>query len=158
VVRGLVLGGLYPLSYFLTDKTPASETLLRAASAAYPCEDHSPHPIDLPHASRLYKALLQGGHFNRATSQVEKAAGWDAGAFAQQFMDTVGKEVCVAICTKGDRNGAFVIAELCEALNGDGGKAARKTLKDWFGSAVVKEIENGEAKGKKILLEKITAL
>ncbi|KAF8218252.1 hypothetical protein K438DRAFT_1796570 [Mycena galopus ATCC 62051] len=53
------------------DKTAANETLLRAASAAYPCED-DPHPIDLPHSSRLYKTLLQGGHFNRATSGVEQ--------------------------------------------------------------------------------------
>ncbi|KAJ6551671.1 puf family RNA-binding protein [Mycena capillaripes] len=140
------------------DKAAASETLLRAASAHYPCDDHSPHPIDLPHASRLYKTLLQGGHFNRATSEVEKAANWDASAFAQQFIDTVGKEVCVGICTKGERNGAFVIAELCEALKEDDGKSARKTLKGWFGPAVVKEIEDGEAKGKNILLEKIAAL
>ncbi|KAJ6475719.1 armadillo-type protein [Mycena vitilis] len=137
------------------DKTAASETLLRAASADYPCEDHS-HPIDLPHSSRLYKTLLQGGHFNRATSEVEKATSWDASAFAQQFVETVGKEVCVGMCTKGERNGAFVIAELCEALKG--GKAARKTVKGWFGPAVLKDIESGEAKGKKILLEKIAAL
>ncbi|KAJ6535952.1 armadillo-type protein [Mycena vulgaris] len=140
------------------EKTAASQTLLRAVSAAYPCDDHSPHPIDLPHSSRLYKTLLQGGHFNRAAAGVEKASGWDARAFAEQFMDAVGKEVCVAMCTAGECNGAFVIAELCEALQGDGGAAGRKTLKGWFGPAVVKEIENGEAKGKKILLEKIAAL
>ncbi|KAF8218254.1 armadillo-type protein [Mycena galopus ATCC 62051] len=139
------------------DKTAANETLLRAASAAYPCED-DPHPIDLPHSSRLYKTLLQGGHFNRATSGVEQVPSWDAIAFAQQFVETVGKEVCVAMCTKGECSGCFVIAELCEALTGDGGKDARKTLKGWFGSAVVKDIEAGEAKGKKILLEKIAAL
>ncbi|KAF8218250.1 hypothetical protein K438DRAFT_1796559, partial [Mycena galopus ATCC 62051] len=82
------------------DKTAANETLLRAASAAYPCED-DPHPIDLPHSSRLYKTLLQGGHFNRATSEVEQVPSWDAITFAQQFVETVGKEVCVAMCTKG---------------------------------------------------------
>ncbi|KAF7377819.1 PUM-HD domain-containing protein [Mycena sanguinolenta] len=138
------------------DKAGASETLLRAASAAYPCEDDHPHPIDLPHSSRLYKTLLQGGHFNRATAQVEKAPGWDASAFAQQFVETLGKEVSVAMCTTAACNGCFVIAELCEAVKGD--KDGRKTLKDWFGPAVVKEIEAGEAKGKKILLEKIAAL
>ncbi|KAJ7471227.1 armadillo-type protein [Mycena galericulata] len=140
------------------DKAAAIETLLRAASADYPCDDHSPHPIDLPHSSRLYKTLLQGGHFNRSTAGVEAAAGWDARAFAGKFMDSVGKEVCVAMCTKGERNGAFVIAELCEAVKGDDAESARKTLKAWFGPAVVKETENGEAKGRKILLEKIAAL
>ncbi|KAJ7148678.1 armadillo-type protein [Mycena crocata] len=140
------------------DKAAASQTLLRAVSAAYPCDDHSPHPIDLPHSSRLYKTLLQGGHFNRATAGVEKAPGWDARAFADQFVETVGKEVCIAFCTEGECNGAFVIAELCEALKGDGGESARKKLKSWFGAPVVKQIESGEAKGKKILLEKIAAL
>ncbi|KAJ7661236.1 puf family RNA-binding protein [Mycena rosella] len=140
------------------DKTAASQTLLRAASADYPCADQAPHPIDLPHSSRLYKTLLQGGHFNRAAAEVETAAAWDARAFAAQFMDTVGREVCVAMCTKGECNGAFVVAELCEALKGDEGAAGRKTLEGWFGPAVVKEIENGEAKGRKILLEKIAAL
>ncbi|KAJ6535965.1 armadillo-type protein [Mycena vulgaris] len=111
------------------DKTAASQTLLRAVSAAYPCDDHSPHPIDLPHSSRLYKTLLQGGHFNRAAAGVEKASGWGARAFAEQFMDAVGKEVCVVMCTAGECNGAFVIAELCEALQGDGCAAGRKTRK-----------------------------
>ncbi|KAJ7856725.1 armadillo-type protein [Mycena olivaceomarginata] len=142
------------------DKTAASETLLRAASAAYPCEEDHPHPIDLPHSSRLYKALLQGGHFNRATSGVEKAPAWDARTFAQRFVETVGKEVCVAICTAGEASGCFVIAELCEALKGGEGEGegSRETLKGWFGPAVVKKIEAGEAKGKTILLEKIAAL
>ncbi|KAJ7720293.1 armadillo-type protein [Mycena maculata] len=140
------------------DKTAAIETLLRAASADYPCDDHAPHPIDLPHSSRLYKTLLQGGHFNRATTAVEPALGWDARAFAEKFMDAVGKEVCIAMCNKGECNGAFVVAELCEALKGAQGEAARKTLKGWFGAPVVKEIEGGEAKGKKILLEKISTL
>ncbi|KAJ6617539.1 puf family RNA-binding protein [Mycena sp. CBHHK59/15] len=139
------------------DKEAASQTTLRAVSAEYPAAP-SPHPIDLPHSSRLYKTLLQGGHFNRATGGVEKAAGWDATVFATQFVDTVGKEVCVEMCTKGERNGAFVLAELCEALNAPGGEAARKTMKSWFSADVVKDIESGEAKGKKLLLEKIAAL
>ncbi|KAJ7916192.1 armadillo-type protein [Mycena leptocephala] len=97
--------------------------------------DHSPHPIDLPHASRLYKALLQGGHFNRATSKSRRRLAGMPALSRSSLWTLLGRR----------------------SLNGDGGKAARKTLKDWFGSAVVKEIENGEAKGKKILLEKIAA-
>jgi pumilio family protein 6 len=75
-------------------------------------------------------------------------------------VETVGKEVCVAICTAGETSGCFVIAELCEALKGGEGEGegSRETLKGWFGPAVVKKIEAGEAKGKTILLEKIAAL
>ncbi|KAK7052431.1 PUM-HD domain-containing protein [Favolaschia claudopus] len=139
------------------DKGSASETLLRAASAAYPCDDDHPHPIDLPHSSRLYKTLLQGGHFNRATGTVDKVSEttWDAAAFVQQFMETIGKEVCVGMCSMGQCGGCFVIAELCEAVKGD---EAKRTLKGWFGPTVVKEIEAGDAKGKKILLDKLAAL
>ncbi|KAJ7713153.1 armadillo-type protein [Mycena metata] len=122
--------------------SPAFLTLLRAASAAYPCtEEDTPHPIDLPHAARLC-AIEQ--------------------SLAMKIMEEVGKEVVVAMCTKGERNGAFVVAELCEALMGKEGeeaKESRKTLKGWFGKEVVKEIEGrGETKGKKVLLEKIAAL
>ncbi|KAJ7025570.1 armadillo-type protein [Mycena alexandri] len=144
------------------DKTGAIETLLRAASAAYPCaEEDAPHPIDLPHAARLYKTLLQGGHFNRSSGAIEQSPAWDGAVFAVKFVEEVGKEVVVAMCTKGERNGAFVVAELCEALmgkEGDEAKEAREKLKGWFGKEVVKEIEGGETKGKKVLLEKIAAL
>ncbi|KAJ7158057.1 armadillo-type protein [Mycena filopes] len=142
------------------DKTGAIETLLRAASAAYPCAaEDAPHPIDLPHGARLYKTLLQGGHFNRASSAIEQSPAWNGAAFAVQFVEEVGKEVVVAMCTKGERNGAFLVAELCEALMGkEDGEKTRKTLKGWFGKDVVKEIEGGETKGKKVLLEKIAAL
>ncbi|KAJ7621062.1 armadillo-type protein [Roridomyces roridus] len=138
------------------DKLAARETLLRAASADYPCEEPALHPIDLPHSSRLYKTLLQGGHFNRATAGVEAAPGWDAQTFAKEFVDTVGHEVCVAMCTKGERNGAFVVAELCGALKE--ADESKQTLQAWFTPAVVKAIEDGEGKGKNILLEKISTL
>ncbi|KAJ7718169.1 hypothetical protein B0H16DRAFT_1337612, partial [Mycena metata] len=110
----------------------------------------------------LYKTLLQGGHFNRSSGAIEQSPAWDGGALAVKFVEEVGKEVVMAMCTKGERNGAFVVAELCEVLMGKEGeeaKEARKTLKGWFGKEVVKEIEGGgETKGKKVLLEKIAAL
>ncbi|KAJ7715530.1 NUC119 domain-containing protein [Mycena metata] len=118
------------------DKTGVIETLLHAASAAYPCaEEDAPHPIDLPHAARLYKTLLQGGHFNRSSGATEQSTAWDGAALTVKFVEAVlmGKEEEEA-------------------------KEARKTLKGWFGKEVVKEIEGGETKGKKVLLEKIAAL
>ena len=98
------------------------------------------------------------------------------------FVNEVGKDTTVGVCL-GTGNGAFVVAELVEALNrglGEGGNQdgasgerkqgsreekekvgvedARKTVKAWFGTEVVKEIERGEAKGRKVLLEKLSLL
>ncbi|KAG6825975.1 hypothetical protein H0H93_016924 [Arthromyces matolae] len=85
------------------DKAAASRSLLKVISTSYPSADPSlQHPIDLPHTSRLYKTLLQGGHFNHATKSVEPAPGWDAGAFAKEFTEIVGKDVTIGMCTLGE--------------------------------------------------------
>ncbi|KAG5635330.1 hypothetical protein H0H81_011704 [Sphagnurus paluster] len=143
------------------DKLAASRALLRVISASYPSVDASlPHAIDLPHTSRLYKTLLQGGHFSHSTKSVERAEGWDASAFAAEFVMLVGKDVSIGMCTMGEGNGAFVIAELCEALIREGDKRAveRTKVKGWFGDDVKKAIEEGTAKGKKVLVDKIALL
>ncbi|KAF9463742.1 armadillo-type protein [Collybia nuda] len=141
------------------DKTAASRALLQAISSTYPSEDVStPHPIDLPHTSRLYKTLLQGGHFSHASKSVEPVPGWDAGVFAAEFVQLVGEDVGVGMCVCGDGNGAFVVAELCEALMRETGREdARKQVKKWFAKKG-KEVEASSAKGKKLLSEKIAAL
>ncbi len=72
----------------------------------------------------------------------------------------MGKDVTVGMCVNGDRNGTFLVAELCSALV-DGGeecKAAREEVKGWFTADSRKQIEDGDAKGKKVLLDKITLL
>ncbi|KAG6889424.1 hypothetical protein C0995_001191 [Termitomyces sp. Mi166 len=143
-----------------TDKIPASQSLLRAISTSYPSADpSSPHLIDLPHTSRLYKTLLQGGHFNHTTKSVDLAPNWDAGLFAEEFVKVVGKDVAIGMCTLGEGNGAFVVAEMCEALIRDGGRGeVRKEVKGWFGDEVREAVEGGQAKGKKVLLETMTSL
>ncbi|KAG6816173.1 hypothetical protein H0H87_008097 [Tephrocybe sp. NHM501043] len=143
------------------DKTSVSQALLRVVAASYPSVDPAlPHPIDLPHTSRLYKTLLQGGHFSHTSKSVEQAPGWDAGAFAAQFVSIVGKDVSLGMCTLGEGNGAFVVAELCEALirEGEKRKAEREKVKEWFRDKARSAIEGGQAKGKKVLLEKIALL
>jgi pumilio homology domain family member 6 len=73
----------------------------------------------------------------------------------------VGREGMVGMCTKGEGNGAFVVAELCGALIGDGGgkeDGERDEVKGWFSEDVRIEIEEGRAKGKKVLLEKLALL
>ncbi|KAG7090982.1 hypothetical protein E1B28_010049 [Marasmius oreades] len=146
------------------DKSPAIQTLLAAISIPYPSLDASlPHPIDLPHTSRLYKTLLQGGHFNHNTKSVHKATSWDALNFATQLADSIEKEVVLAMCLKGEKNGTFVIAELCGALAVEGSTTAgsteaRKRLKDWFDSDVKKQIASEDGKGKQVLLDSLERL
>ncbi len=134
------------------DKSKASEALLGACASPYPSEDAtSVHVIDLPHTSRMYKTLLQGGHFDRKTSSIDKAPRWDAASFATAFINTLGRDVIVGMCTKGDRNGAFVVAEalgVCDAKT-------REDAKKWFSSSVVKDIEGSDMKGKAVLLDKL---
>jgi pumilio homology domain family member 6 len=144
------------------DKSSANETLLRAISSPYPAEDASPpHPIDLPHSSRLYKTLLQGGHFNRKTEQIERVPSWDPCAFAVQLMDTLDQDVIVGMCTKGERNGAFAVAELCNALSQGKGQDvsdAKSRLSSWFTNDVKKDIKGGSGKGRDLLLEKLKSI
>ena len=141
-----------PLAFGVLDKTAATTTLLKAlASPSIP----DPHPIDLPPTSRLYKSLLQGGHYNHTTNSIERVS--DAAAFASQFVNIVGKDATVSMCV-GDGNGAFVVAELCEALVRGDLVEERMQVKGWFGEKVIEEIDAGQAKGKRVLLEKIALL
>ncbi|KAF8344939.1 armadillo-type protein [Amanita rubescens] len=161
------------------DKTTATNALLRPLCTPYPSsQPDDPHPIDLPHTSRLYKTLLQGGHFNHTTQKIEYIPSWDAVRFAIMFVNTIDKDVIVNTCTKGSRSGAFVVAELCSTLcNGptkmrgegdemqvvdeeleDARDQARKLIKEWF--AEVLELIQGaeEMKGRKVLLEALDRL
>ncbi|KAF5349033.1 hypothetical protein D9758_012725 [Tetrapyrgos nigripes] len=168
-------------------KKGAMKALCEVLRTPYPSSDSdsssSTHLIDTPHISRLYKTLLQGGHYNHQTKAVEKVDRriWDAKAFGVEFVRTVGGEgededededevekgnVIVDMCTKGERGGAFVVAELIGALVQEGGekdeeteaKEAREKLKMWFTKEVKQEIEKGEGKGKKVLLERLEML
>ncbi|KAF5391242.1 hypothetical protein D9757_003012 [Collybiopsis confluens] len=164
----LVIGDV--MLYADGDKTSASKALLQPVSVPYPCLPPTQHAIDLPHTSRLYKTLLQGGHFNHTSKKVERVDGWDAGAFAVQFVEIVGDQdggVVISMCTKGDRNGTFVVTELCAALaraapSSTDADRMRDMLKQWLsGSDVVDEIKAGEkngARGVKMLLDTVSAL
>ncbi|KAJ3782680.1 armadillo-type protein [Lentinula aff. detonsa] len=174
--ESLVVGEI--MLYAEGDKSPASQTLLRALATLYPASSatsapSSAHPIDLPHASRLYKTLLQGGHFNHSLKSVEINERWDPTAFAVDFVKIVGGDdgtVVKDICTKGERNGSFVVAELCGALVGTGdvssdkvaAKEARDKLNGWLSTSETRKgIEEGEkdgARGTKVLLDAIGRL
>ncbi|KAJ8076907.1 Pumilio y domain member 6 [Marasmius tenuissimus] len=144
------------------DKSAAIQTLLAAIAMPYPSTDPAnPHPMDLPHTSRLYKMFLQGGHFNHSTKSVEKVSSWDSLNFATQFVDSIEKEVVLGMCLKGEKNGTFVIAELCASLAGANtseSKDSRKRLKEWFGANAKEQISSDGGKGKKVLLDNIDKL
>jgi len=146
----LVVGEV--MLYAEGDKTAATTTLLKALASPSITD---PHPMDLPPTSRLYKSLLQGGHYNHTTNSIERVS--DAAAFASQFVNIVGKNATVAMCV-GDGNGAFVVAELCEALVRGNLIEEKAAVKGWFGEKIVEEIEAGQAKGKRVLLEEIASL
>jgi pumilio family protein 6 len=108
----------------------------------------------------MYKTLLQGGHFNKKTQNVDTTENWDALHFASLFINTVSQNVVTAMCTEGERNGSFIIATLCETLmmGGDDKKSERQVLKSWFGEKEREKIEKGDGRGKHLLLEKLSLL
>ena len=112
--------------------------------------------MSLPHASRLYKTLLQGGHFNHATKEVELTETWSPAYFARKFVELVGQEVTVAMA-RGE--GAFVVAALCEQLAKDNdGAAEREVVTRWFTKGVRKEIADANGKGSAVLLEALSKM
>jgi pumilio family protein 6 len=131
------------------------DALLKMLVSSHPSEDPAlPHPIDLPHTSRMYKTFLQGGHFSHETNSISPSPSFSASTFASAFLEVVGKDETLRMA-KG--NGAFVIAELCERIRAEGTTEERAKLKGWF-EDVLKEIEESDAKGKKLLLEKVSIL
>ncbi|GBE84550.1 ARM repeat-containing protein [Sparassis latifolia] len=137
------------------DKSAASDTLLKALAAPYPSDDPAtPHPVSLPHTARMYKTLLQGGHYSHATRSVEREPLFSAPAFAARFVQLVGQEATVAMALG---EGAFVVAAVCEQL-ATGDSDERTLLKSWFGRGVTQDISAAEGKGMGLLLEKIGML
>ena len=125
-------------------------------ASAYPSEMfEEPHPIDLPHTSRLYKTLLQGGHFSHTTHTVARSPSFSPSIFASSFLKIIGEETTVAMA-QGD--GAFVVAEFLERIVEEGSDDERDVVRRWFDRRVRSGLYNGEGKGKKVLLEKVAKL
>jgi pumilio family protein 6 len=140
-----------------TDKVAASKALLQPASAAYPSNDESlPHPLDLAHTSRLYKTLLQGGHFSQSSHAVETTPYFSASIFAHQWVEIVGQDVTIASATGA---GAFVVSALCDQLVADDALSeARRTAQSWFGKEEREKIGTWEGRGKAVLEKSVDSL
>ena len=139
------------------DQSAATETLLGLIATPYPAPDTSPpHPIDASHVARLYKTLLQGGHYDQSLKSVTKPpSSFSPSAFASSFLTAVGRDVTVAMA---QGNGAFVVAELCRRVSVEGTDEEKRLLRMWFTEGVSKDIQDKEMKGKSVLLGSINAL
>ncbi|KAH0828555.1 armadillo-type protein [Lanmaoa asiatica] len=138
------------------DKLSAMKTLAEALASPYPSEDPARlHPIDLPHTSRMYKSLLQGGHFSHSERSVLRSPMFSPSEFASEFLSTVGRDTTIAIA-QGD--GAFVVAELLERIRDEGSDEQRMRVRGWFNDSFVARMKDSDAKGRHVLVEKIKAL
>ena len=138
-----------------SDKSKATQVLLGPLSSSYPSPDADLHPIDIPHTSRLYKTLLQGGHYSMAAHSISRSPSFDAGAFASALVKAAGQENIVKMSLGG---GGFVVAELCERLCQEGDILVRKEVASWFDAKVRTEVEKSDVKGKDVLLAKLSVL
>ena len=113
--------------------------------------------MDASHVERLYKTLLQGGHYDRSSNSITKPpSSFSPSAFASSFLTVVGRDVTVAMA---QGNGAFVAAELCRRISTEGTDEERRLLRIWFTEkGVSKDIRVKEMKGKSVLLESINTL
>jgi pumilio homology domain family member 6 len=138
---------------FILDKTAAIMALLAPLSRPYPTPVPSNgelmHLIDIPHSSRLFKTLIQGGHFDRSTSSVQVVSSFSPSSFASQFMQVVGRENMVRMALG---NGAFVVAELVKRVSEEGTETEKSELKGWFDKNVVSNIRVGQGRGSEALV------
>uniref|UniRef100_A0A060T4W7 ARAD1B06424p n=1 Tax=Blastobotrys adeninivorans TaxID=409370 RepID=A0A060T4W7_BLAAD len=125
------------------DRTNAIEAVCKAMEGSP--KDQEDHLIHDAVVSRTLRALIQQGHWNMKSKQVDKAPEADS-TFAKVLYSHI--EDYVAEWAQGD--GAFVIVALLETLESSEAKKLKKTLKGHQ-----KAIQQSEAKGVKLILEKI---
>ena len=130
------------------------DALLVPFAASYPSSDESnPHIVDLPHTARLYKTLLQGGHFSQREGSIVPSPRFAAREFASALVGRVGAESARAMARDG---GAFVLAELLERVRAECGEGTRKEVLGWFDGLDLDD--SGDVKGWAVFVEKLQAL
>lgn len=138
---------------YSTDKSKAIKSLISLLQQLYPSPDDSkPHVIDVPHSCRVYKTLLQGGHYSIQEKAVNHAPLFTPAAFASEWLRSVGKENTQAMCLGG---GAFVLSALCEQVKREGSQKEKTTLKEWFDESFVKKLNDSDAKGRQVLIDSL---
>ncbi|KZO94578.1 ARM repeat-containing protein [Calocera viscosa TUFC12733] len=140
------------------DKAAATETLLRPIREATENKDWEELTllINHPHVSRLYKTLIQGGHYEKEMSGVVESPSWSGDDFASAFFDAAGgHQKGEALVEMASGAGAFLIAELASRLKET---PAGKEMKSIFDVNVIQQIQQKDVRGSSVLAEKIYAL
>jgi pumilio family protein 6 len=150
------------------DKTAAISSIVEPLQAPYPdpapvdlesLDPTTAHILDLPHATRTYKLLLSGGHFNNATQTLHITNPSLPSEFASSCWDAItspeagGEENAVRL-VKG--NAMFVMVEMIEGLIKAG--RSEEVKKILGGASVLEDIEASGKKGAGLLAEKIRGL
>ena len=132
-------------------------SLLQLLRHPYPAPENSaPHLIDVPHSCRVYKTLLQGGHFSQRNKCIERVPTtvFSSSSLASLWLVTLNREETQLF---GKGGGAFVIAALIEGIEAEGSKEERAKLSSWLDDRYRKDIKEGQTKGKQILLDAFSA-
>ncbi|KZT52352.1 ARM repeat-containing protein [Calocera cornea HHB12733] len=140
------------------DKTAATETLLRPIRDA--TEEGNWEELTLlinhPHVSRLYKTLIQGGHYEKEIAGVVESPSWSGADFATTFFDAAGgNKTGEALVKIASGSGAFLIAELAGRLKDT---SAGKKMRKVFDASVLEHIQQADVRGSTVLIEKVHAL
>ncbi|CAE6500228.1 unnamed protein product [Rhizoctonia solani] len=142
------------------DKSKALDALLLPISSAYtPPEPESDlsdpttatHILNLSHASRLYKSLVQGGHFNQQTKQIERSEQAPKNV-AEKFMHAAGKENITSMALG---EGGFIVAEVIGKLEEEGNEENLKKMRSWFERSTRERLSKGGIRGSAVLLERL---
>ncbi|QRV78701.1 pumilio homology domain family member 4 [Ceratobasidium sp. AG-Ba] len=97
--------------------------------------------------------LIQGGHFNQQTKQIERVEGAPKNV-TTAFMGAAGKDNLIAMAM-GDEG--FLVAEIVGRLKEEGNEAGLKEVKGWFGKDVRTKLKTEGKKGSAVLLERLGA-
>jgi len=133
------------------DKTQVTNALLTTLST-------NPSIISTGHTSRLYKTLLQGGHFSLSTQSISRSPVFAPEAFAVAFLTHV-PQATIREMARGD--GAFIVAELIARVREEGSEEGRVRLVEVFGKAgeaVREEVERSKPRGWEVLVSKLEGI
>jgi pumilio homology domain family member 6 len=133
------------------DKTAAVEALIKPLRTPFSDDAHILH---LAHATRTYKTLLSGGHYNTKTSEVDVVDAILRSSFAKAIFEAVisdeaGGEQNLKDMAVGDV--ALVLVELISGLS----EESKRKIKEILTGV---DIAGSNAKGAALLAERVAEL
>lgn len=110
--------------------------------------------LDFAPASRVYKALLQGGKFDKN----EKKVIVTDSELSKQSAEKLWKAIQSHAVKLAKASGTFILAELVEAVAANGLDGIKEEILNEFDTPQRDEIKQSGAKGSAVLLEKLDKL